>query len=230
MKTLVLTIAIGAYYERMGDITHPLMRAYAHRIGADFEFISKQKISQTTPHWEKFQIKEYLTRYERVLYLDTDIIVRGDCPNLFEIVPEDALGAFDESTYYTDARGRMEVVAETYHEDISLWDGRYFNTGVLVVSAPHAEVFVKPEKEVSNFHEQTYLNMLFSKKRIPMYPLDFRFNRMHPMNVHTGEPRLASYIVHYAGYTAPEPEMVYAYIKQDIERWKKQGFLTSTDI
>ncbi len=227
MKTLVLTIAIGEYYRKMGEITHPLMRTYARRISAEFKVITEKKVSQTTVHWEKFQIKELLDTYDRILFLDTDIIVRGDCPDLFELVPEESLGAFDESTYYTDARARMKTTADSYASDLSLWDGRYFNTGVMVISRIHKKVFEKPEHEVENFYEQSYLNLAFVRERILMHPLDFRFNRMHPMNQHTGEPRLSSYIVHYAGYTAPEPEMVFAYIQNDIERWNKNGFIIS---
>jgi lipopolysaccharide biosynthesis glycosyltransferase len=224
MKTLVLTIAIGEYYQKMGEITHPLMRAYAKRIGADFEVIMKQKISQTTPHWEKFQIHDFLNRYDRILFLDTDIIVRSDCPNLFEMVPENAMGAFDESAHYTDARVRMELAMKEYGIDVMpQWDGRYFNTGVMVISRGHGRIFEKPQQEIDNFYEQTYLNLVFVREHIQMHPLDFRFNRMHPMNAHTGEPRLSSYIVHYAGYTADNPEEVFDYIRTDIERWKKRG-------
>jgi lipopolysaccharide biosynthesis glycosyltransferase len=226
MKTLVLTIAIGDYHQKMGEITHPLMRGYAARIGADFRVITEKKISQTTAHWEKFQIYDLLDVYDRILFLDTDIIVRGDCPNLFELVPGDALGAFDESLYYTDARDRMELTAREYGlEVMPVWDGRYFNTGAMVISRAHQKVFEKPTKEFDNFYEQTYLNLVFVREGLRMFPLDFRFNRMHPMSAHTGEPRLSSYIVHYAGYTAEEPEMVYDYIRADIERWRKRGVL-----
>lgn len=36
---------------------------------------------------EKFRIHRRLAEYERVLYLDADILVRSDCPDPFEIVP-----------------------------------------------------------------------------------------------------------------------------------------------
>lgn len=225
MKTLVLTIAIGEYYQKMGEITHPLMRRYAERIGADFSVITEQEISQTTAHWEKFQIAEFLDRYDRILFLDTDIIVRGDCPNLFEFVPEHALGAFDETAYYTDAHERMEKMASAYGIDIAEWNGQYVNTGVMVISKIHAPLFAKPAQELEDFYEQTYLNLVFASCKTPMFPLDFRFNRMHPMNAHTGEPRLSSYIVHYAGYTAEDPNEVFDYIRTDIERWRKRGLL-----
>ncbi len=226
MKTLVLAIAIGDYYQKMGEITHPLMRAYAERVSADFMVITEKKISQTSAHWEKFQIHDLLDTYDRILFLDTDIIVRGDCPNLFEAVPDDAFGAFDESRYYTDACERMELTAREYEMEVmEAWDGRYFNTGVMVISRAHQKVFQKPPREFDNFYEQTYLNLVFVREGVRMFPLDFRFNRMHPMNAHTGEPRLSSYIVHYAGYTAEEPEMVFDYIREDIERWMKRGVL-----
>ena len=61
MKHLVLTIAVGDDYCQMASYTHPTIKAYAERIGADFLCIDESNTS--TPHWEKFQIFDLLNKY-----------------------------------------------------------------------------------------------------------------------------------------------------------------------
>lgn len=95
MPCLVLTIAVGPEHQRIAAVTHPSLRAYARRIGA--EFLSIDDSTTTTPHWEKCQLARLLETYDRILYLDTDLIVRDDCPNLFDVVPPAQLGAFNEA-------------------------------------------------------------------------------------------------------------------------------------
>ena len=165
MKTLVLTIAIGQEYKELACLTHPSLRAYASRIGADFFCIDFQEISKTTPHWEKFQIATLLETYDRILYLDTDIIVRNDCQSLFDIVPEDQLGMFNEAQFTYRSREMMVDVCRSYGTMLPSWDGRYFNS----------------------------------------------------MDSITGEDRLASYIVHYAG--CPNIVTMLPIVENDLHRW-----------
>src|SRR3989344_1081246 len=183
MKKLVLTIAMGDYYRQMGEVTHPLIKKYADQIKADFEVITEQKISQTTPHWEKFQIFNFLNDYDRILFLDTDIIIRGDTPDLFTLVPESNLGAFNEAPYTGRNSGAvMRQIAEAYGQDLPVWDGRYFNTGVMVLSRVHQPLFIKPAREIESFYEQSYLNLVFARARVLITELDWRFNRTVDMD------------------------------------------------
>lgn len=220
MKNLVLTLAMGPYAE-LGKLTHPTFKSYADRIGADFKCISEQKISQTTPHWEKFQISSLLDEYDRIIYLDTDIIVRDDCPDLFDVVPEDCLGAFDESRFVERSKEMMIDICKQYEVTLPSWDGKYFNTGVLVISQIHRELFIKPEKEIFSFWEQSYLNMMIAKLRIKMHDLDYKFNRMTCMDIFTGEERHESYMIHYAG--CPNISALFNLIPLDLEKWKNRG-------
>ncbi|MHA1695428.1 MAG: glycosyltransferase family 9 protein, partial [Candidatus Helarchaeota archaeon] len=218
MKKLVLTIAIGENYQKIAQLTHSSIKKYAKKIGADFKCIDKQEISQTTPHWEKFQIFHLLNTYDRILYVDTDIIIRDDCPNLFELVPENKLGAFNEAPFIDRSKELLIDICRQYNVKLPGWNGHYFNTGVLVISKQHKYLFKKPEKEIFSFYEQSYLNMIIAKERPLMYELDYKFNRMTCMDRFTGEDRHASYIIHYAGY--PSLEFITNLIPQDLEKWK----------
>lgn len=217
---VIVTICIGESYNKIGNFTHPLLENYAKRIGADFIKITESKCS--TPHWEKFlSIYSLLNKYKRVLYLDTDIIVRDDCPDLFEQVPEHLLGMFNEAPF-TDGRViAMENAGRDYGINLKSWNGKYYNTGVMLVSRPHKYLFIKPDKEIPYFYEQSYLNLIFARNAAPIYDLEYKFNRMTCMDRFTGEDRHASYIIHYAGY--PSLNFVLDLIPRDIKKWQKDS-------
>lgn len=215
----LLTITIGDEYQQIAEYTHPIIKKYAQKIGAEFICINKQKISQTTPHWEKFQIYELLNKYKRILYIDTDIIIREDCPNLFDEVAEDRLGMFNEAPFTDRSKELLIDICRQYGITLPGWNGKYFNSGVMVISRRHKNLFKKPEKEIFSFYEQSYLNMIIAKEEIEMHDLHYKFNRMVCMDRPTGEERFASYIIHYAGY--PNLSFVLDLIPKDIEKWKK---------
>lgn len=214
MKLAIVTVAIGDNYAALAEMTHPTLRAYAERIGADFIVIDRTKIAETSPHYEKFQIYDLLNIYHRIIYLDTDLIVRDDCPNLFDIVEPRSLGMFDEGAIMDRTQAMAQACAD-YQTEIKNWDGRYFNTGVMVISRTHKEIFKKPAKEIWNFYEQSYINVKTFEKRAKIHNLDYRFNRMSCMDKVTGEHRLASYIVHYAGVLGG----LSALIPADLQAW-----------
>lgn len=215
-RRLVLSIAVGEEYQKIAGYTHPTLKRYADRIGADFLVIDESNCS--TPHWEKFQICQLLNHYDRIIYLDTDLIVRDDCPDLFEIVPKFKLGMFNEAQFTGGRTISMYETCKEYDVKLPDWDGKYYNTGVMVISARHNQLFKKPQKEAFNFYEQGYLNMMIAKQSIDMFELPYQFNRMSCMDRFTGEERHASHIIHYAGF--PSIQFVQNLIPNDIAKWE----------
>jgi lipopolysaccharide biosynthesis glycosyltransferase len=220
MSNLVLTIAVGELYQKIGTHTHPTLKAYADRIGADFLCIDESNCS--TPHWMKFEIFNLLNKYERIIYLDTDLIVRDDCPDLFEVVPVSELGMFNEAQFTGGRQTAMYEICKAYDTVLPDWDGKYYNSGVMVISRTHKYLFKKPDEEEFGFYEQSYLNLRIAQKEIWMCDLEYQFNRMGCMDAVTGEERHASYIIHYAG--CPQPESLLTLIPQDLAKWKDSDY------
>ena len=224
MKTAVVTIAIGKKFEDQAKLTHPTLKAYADKIGAEFVVIDKS-FAPGTPHWEKFQLYNLLVTYNRIIYLDTDIIVREDCPNLFELVPENKLGIFNEGRF----ENRFASLQEAYREyDVPFpekWDGTYYNTGVMVLSRRHRVLFKMPARIVSlGMFEQGYINMKIQEldnnkeKEERVFELDYKFNRMTLLDSYCGVHRCDSYMVHYAG--APPQVDISRLIREDQANWQ----------
>ena len=203
MKKLLLTIVIGEEAEYLAAATLPSKEAYAERIGADLKVI-RERTGMWHPSWEKLRLYELLGRdYDRAIYLDNDCLVRPDCPDLFEIVPESAFGAFNEGQCI-ERTGAMQKGFQDYGCPglQKYWDGCYFNAGVMVVSRRHRQLFAAPAVRHDNFIEQTFLNIGIIHHRLDTYDIGHEFNFMGSLVPLTGLPIEAGYIAHLAGNPA----------------------------
>ena len=133
-KTAIVTVVAGEKYERLWAKTRPSFEAYAQRIGAELLVIGPQP-DIPSQHWAKLSIYELLKkRFNRVAYIDADALIRDDCPSLFDVVPEDSLGIFNEGKYTPRAMCIYEIM-QAYKIQLPDWNRiDYFNTGVMVVS------------------------------------------------------------------------------------------------
>jgi len=95
-KLAIVTVCIGDYYKQIARYTHPTLKTYAKKINAEFISIENNNPNYITQKYNKFEIYNLLNRFDRLIYVDTDIIIRDDCPNLFEIVPKTQLGMYNE--------------------------------------------------------------------------------------------------------------------------------------
>jgi hypothetical protein len=231
MKKAIVTICFGEKFKEISEITHPTIKKYADKIKADFIILNENNqyiTNKSFPQWEKFAFFYLLNKYDRILYLDTDLIIREDCPNLFDKVPYNQIGAFNEAKFVSREYYLLDT-ARAYNIDTSkiIWNSKYYNTGVLIISKCHKYLFEKPILEYNNFYEQSYLNLIFAieethrtKEDTPlMYDLSYIFNRMTCLDI-TGEPRYASFIIHYAGYHYfLSLEDLKSLIKDDLKKW-----------
>lgn len=219
MKTAVITVCIGQKYEEMAKLTHPTLKAYATRIGADFIVIDKRAYPNEVPiGYEKLQFKKYLETYDRMIQMDTDLIVRPDTPSLFLFVPEGQIGAFNESEWIPLRLKEFKEGIKAFGLSAPKFEKQYYNTGVMVFDKSHAALFDEPHEFVSHYYEQTYLNIQMARHQFTMRNIGFQFNRMTHMDQHVKDHRLESYIVHYAG--APSGEAL-SVIKTDLEMWSR---------
>ena len=198
MKTAVVTICSGSFFERLAVITHPTIEAYARRIGAEF-IVWRDFAGHTMPHYQKLELGKLLNDYDRVLFLDTDILVRDDTPDLFQLVPEDSLGMLEESKFVDRKVDTIQFMMAVGH-DARTWDGKYYNSGVMVLSKRHQPLFVQPATEWDHFKEQTFLNLMIARVKPKIFSLPYRFNRMYFMDWLYGEDRCDCYLIHYAGF------------------------------
>lgn len=80
MKKTVYTLNIDNYAPEITAITYPLIRHYAHRIGADFHIITDRKFPRWPITYEKLQIHSLAKKNKSDwhIYIDSDALVHPE--------------------------------------------------------------------------------------------------------------------------------------------------------
>lgn len=220
-QTAVITICMGSAVKKMAAMTTPTMKAYADKIGADFIIIEKVpghfNFQEYSAYFAKFILRDFLDQYSRIIYLDLDILVAPHCPNLFDIVPEDHVGAMAEDDHGKDMTYEIDLAKGEYGN--IKWESGYFNSGVMVVSQMHKDIFKWRDNpaQTTNFKDQTLLNHNLQTAGLKLFKLSHQFNHMHILQVDHSN-RHESYISHYAAIPQIVRDLI---IEEDLLRREK---------
>lgn len=218
MANAVVTLSIGD--RPFFEYTSKSIKEYANKIGADYHSVLEYKVPSQykdikigRTHYANNEayfikllvIRDFLEKYDRVIFLDDTCVVNTDCPDLFNIVPRNFVGAHNEGILeWPDAA----LVAKDIFNELDLPANflakhDYINTGVLVFSKEHLSLLSDKsiielgEQGLFNNEcpEQTYLNYVLLKNNTPTFFLPHHFNRMHIHKEKPGER------VNYTNYT-----------------------------
>lgn len=81
MRKVVWTLNIANYAPEITQLTYPLIRHWAGRIGADFQIIGERKFPEWPVVYEKLQIFELGQDNDWNIYIDSDALVH---PNFYD--------------------------------------------------------------------------------------------------------------------------------------------------
>jgi len=187
---LIVTAAIGELYMKLWDcVARPSWEKYADQVNADIVVITghldrSDMAMARSPAWQKLLILDqpWAKTYQRVLWLDADIVISPRALSIFDYAPDPAkIGIcvnggrlsdaekliYIERLYNIQFRADMAEMAwseEVYKhyliDELPKHDIMY-NTGVLVLSPPHhAELFreVYKAKQYGKLYEQPRLS------------------------------------------------------------------------
>jgi lipopolysaccharide biosynthesis glycosyltransferase len=205
MKLLVTTRADSEISD-ITEQTHFMIKKYANKCNADFHIIdedSECKIGNGKFHFKIMELYNLLDEYDRILCIDSDVIIKEDCPNLFEVVPYDCIGTIyeDRGSRIIDRRIRIREVQEIFGE--IGWKEGYINTGTFLVSKPHKEIFQKINGEfwVGRGFDDVHLGYQIKRNNICIHEIPYQYNHMTMFSESWNDSadRFDSYIIHYAG-------------------------------
>jgi lipopolysaccharide biosynthesis glycosyltransferase len=213
MKKAVFTLAVG---------DNPMYRAavmsfqrYAELVGADLVVAEElhYPITLDNPRhtaskaWtEKLYIGELLKKYDRVLYLDADIIVAPHARDIFEVYTDlETLYAFNEGQLLqrqhvidkiTAIMGPLDNWPQYNDKPV------YYNVGCMLISkqSPLFDVANLADlQKLCNhiqYYEQTYFNYLLHRDGMKHESISPEFNRMDALGA---DGYLDASFIHYAG-------------------------------
>jgi lipopolysaccharide biosynthesis glycosyltransferase len=206
-RSAIVTLNIGNREEAL--LSKPFFHLYCRRYDLDFIVIHEKKLkinpNRRKPrlgiHLEKFQLAELLPYYDRIAYVDSDILIHPNAPDIFSQVDEQAIGcvfedigeeAWKRQEEWDKVQAMLGKLAGSHH---------YFNAGVVVFSKCHQHLFdLKLGIPGGRWPDQTFLNYHARKLalRIEELPVKFNFLPIFP-DWQDSTLRLKQYFVHYAG-------------------------------
>ena len=90
-KTLYTLNLHSEEYKDITDMTYPLIKHYARKIGADFYEITERKFPEWPPTFEKLQVYELGQKHgnDWNIFFDADALIHPNTPDFTDLVPKD---------------------------------------------------------------------------------------------------------------------------------------------
>lgn len=210
-KQAVIVIYKTDWEKEILEYSRPFIQKYAEKCDADY-------IETYSTHG-KLELYNTLKDYMRVISFNSYCLIREDTPNLFNIVPDNQIGLFNEGQYINRV-SNIATASELYKLPQTNFKGEYFNTGVIVASRIHRFIFKNPHfYEEETPKEDLLINIrLLNDPKNKIYKLSYIYNRLHFVDDKIGIVRHDSYILNYEG--APTNQL-FTILPQDIQQWKK---------
>ena len=180
--------------------------AVARRWGVPVVELSKPIGDDSCGFVQKFWLDKHCEGFDRVVWFDRDIVVRYDCPNLFDIVTAGNFGCVSSHQVpchiRKDARALMplfEINRMTFDYTVD-----HLNTGVMVFDPQeHAGIFSDARKFFDAAAELPFFDeppiSLAVKKSGRRQLLESSFNRCGVANLPDFRPQMTDFIWHFCG-------------------------------
>ena len=210
-KRLIVTIMLGK------DPSFPFVKKtfknYAKKVNADFLCITKGSPILNPNNnnnnnklffdalFQKISLGNLSDEYERVLYLDADILITPHAKNIFDACKDDSKIYMFNEGLYSNRESELNLISNRLHKPIK--DKNYFNVGVILF--PKASQFLKSIRihdleyfvSNSNWFDQTYINFKCRLNKLKIFSLNKEFNYMG--SKFDSDKRFLSSFIHYAG-------------------------------
>ncbi len=208
------------------------MRHAAARWGATFVEITR---SSAPGFAAQVRLDHLAPRPGRVAYYDRDMVIRDDCPSVFELVPEGHFGFVlaDQGHLSEEFRRQWNVGpfnhwARALGSTIEYTKEAYFNGGFMVFDLPaHARVFARARvalgeqnHNISWYDVQGCLSASANLGDVPTQRLPATFNLISHQQPRPLRPEyMSAYVYHFDGLC---PREKVAFAVQSV--WKKEGW------
>ena len=134
----------------------------------------------------RFYIYQLLQIYDRIMWVDSDVIFTSKCQNVFQLVDESQMGVVADMTaqkIFQNNEMFLQLFTTEYKKKYPIKKHQikpYFNSGVLIVSKEHRELFnidiVKQITDKRNCPDQDHLNWMSSHFQYKMHYLPKQYN------------------------------------------------------
>ena len=215
-------------------------KAWCDKNDLDFFIIDQHDSRYKYPVWNKDLIFEYVEdKYDKIIYVDSDTMVKWDAPNPFDLYDNEFCTAIDRSSL----RWILNSIDsyQQFFPDTKLNLDTYFNSGVCMFTKEHKPIFDK----LIEFYErhsaeldrisgvgkvQTVLNFMLEQENVErkILPPTWNLFSIHKKNMFRHNWQLNedmtpffikySYIWHFTGFPIEDRTKI---MKQVWEQYKQ---------
>ena len=215
-------------------------QAWCNKNDLDFFIIDQHDSRYKYPVWNKDLIFEYVEdKYDKIIYVDSDTMVKWDAPNPFDLYDNEFCTAIDRSSL----RWILNSIDsyQQFFPDTKLNLDTYFNSGVCMFTKEHKPIFDK----LIEFYErhsaeldkisgvgkvQTVLNFMLEQEKVErkILPPTWNLFSIHKKNMFRHNWQLNedmtpffikySYIWHFTGFPIEDRTKI---MKQVWEQYKQ---------
>lgn len=204
MSKLLVVTRSDSRIKEMTDITHPIIKKFAEKWGAEFRIFEEREWPVHPRHYRIMELGELLNVYDRALCIDSDVIITPNCDkNPFEVVPESKIGTVLEDVGSRQGR-RRELIRKVQSQYGNVgWEQGYINTGFFVVSKRHKDIFqsINATDYWGGFgFDDVTLGYQIHAKKHEIYDLHYKWNFTTMFSEKwCGGNRFKAFVIHYAG-------------------------------
>jgi hypothetical protein len=204
------TLAAGPKGRELLDISGHLLREWAGKLGAVFHVIDQAPAGY--PLAGKFHLSRIIAKFDRTVFVDADVIPDlAVMPDILAAMSEAEIAMHDDLPLLGNTAWAEMLFARLADSQGWTWAGpvrHVWNTGVIVASRRHAELFAPPRRAFPAEHcsEQFLIQLAIERAGISVRPLDKRLNWQwwvrRRMPSRKERPDIA--VRHFAGTSQPQ--------------------------
>lgn len=180
----IFCIATSKYSEYKA-ILYPSLKNYAEKCDADLHFIT----NETQDWWgfERFRLHNLSKPYKRVMLIEPDCFLRKNTPNLFDLVPENQIGIFNDYHVIDHDHEWFSILRENLNKTLKIEKSitkkmvnncSYYNGGVIICSSEHNDIWKPPQLPIEPGHvvDQFIVELNIFTNNYEIFELDKKFN------------------------------------------------------
>ncbi|KZZ80508.1 hypothetical protein A3767_09755 [Oleiphilus sp. HI0133] len=186
------------------------IKPYAQQCDAQLVVIENFDSPSLPAMYAKTQIHDLLNEYEKVLFIDIDILITPKAPNLFELFAsnDDVFAAVPVEAFFKGAKREKKNLTNALG-DIA-WTNQYFNSGVMLIGKNQAHIVNPSDGLIELWHQwkidnnekglndQSVFNYRANLSNTKLEELDRKFNFTKANQ--DFNKRFGSFFIHYAGF------------------------------
>jgi len=174
-KLAICVIPADKKSEDQYQIIKDNIKNYADKCDADLVELFGDK-NTNWPMANKYRLHNVLTKYEKTLYLDCDVFIKKDTPDIFKITPDDQISAFNEMEYFDEPKNKQWIIIQQSMVSSILLNNKsenkpgemMLNCGVIVIPKTLANYYQQPSEPYPDFwcFDQHLLSLKLPKNKV----------------------------------------------------------------